>query len=672
MSAQDIPLLPDGSITTQARQPLQRAQQELRRLLGYSGDILDMAVTYRALLNAGLITLDALSNIRPGSGVPPRAINGGGGAGLPGPPGPGGGGGDPYVPDLTPPPNVTGLAAVAGINSVIVTWDIAGYTVGHGPGAVNLYVSLRAPGSALPTFGDANLFYTAPAPLMIAALAVEPNTRVHIWAKHVTVDGVESPDPAGGTNGVTVTTGQDVAHLLEVLAGQIRASELHAALSARIDLIDGVGAGSVNARIAAESSARTTADSAIAATMSTLQASVGNTASAIATEASVRANADGHLSALYTVRAQLTQDGRTVVGGFGLSGTSSGSAGPTIDFGVMANRFWVAAPTGSAGVSSIKPFVVQTTEDVVNGVTIPPGVYMDAAYIKNLQAMVARLGVAWIDNAMIAELSAAKITAGSLWVGGRITGGNFTGWAWPAAGGGFYLGPEGLLLGNYNVGRYLEVRADGDLYAPGFSIVGGSANFSGALSGATGTFAGALSAATGTFSGALSAATGTFAGTLDAASVTTGQFGTDRLGNLSVTTLKIQNEAVTVPRFYTASDKTSISTSWASLISASFDAGGGGFIASASFYAGTPSGVVDSYGEVRVLIDGVETVVQKFGVRVIAGSVNFIIPVAIAASKNGVGSVTVEVQSRAIANPGGGTPAHNATGIALSIMSGKR
>lgn len=524
MSAQDIPLLPDGSITTQARQPLQRAQQELRRLLGYSGDILDMAVTYRALLNAGLITLDALSNIRPGSGVPPRAINGGGGAGLPGPPGPGGGGGDPYVPDLTPPPNVTGLAAVAGINSVIVTWDIAGYTVGHGPGAVNLYVSLRAPGSALPTFGDANLFYTAPAPLMIAALAVEPNTRVHIWAKHVTVDGVESPDPAGGTNGVTVTTGQDVAHLLEVLAGQIRASELHAALSARIDLIDGVGAGSVNARIAAESSARTTADSAIAATMSTLQASVGNTASAIATEASVRANADGHLSALYTVRAQLTQDGRTVVGGFGLSGTSSGSAGPSIDFGVMANRFWVAAPTGSSGVNSIQPFVVQTTEDVVNGVTIPPGVYMDAAYIKNLQAMVARLGVAWIDNAMIAELSAAKITAGSLWVGGRITGGNFTGWAWPAAGGGFYLGSEGLLLGNYNTGKWFQVHANGDIGAPGFIISGGNAVFSGALN-----------AATGTFAGALSAATGYFAGTLAAESITTGTLNVDRIANYALT-----------------------------------------------------------------------------------------------------------------------------------------
>lgn len=657
MSAQDIPLLPDGSVATQARQPLQRAQQELRRLLGYSGDVLDMAVTYRALFNSGLITLDALSSVRPGSGMPPRGINGGGGVGPPGPSGPGGGGGDPYVPDLTPPPNVTGLAAVAGINSVIVTWDIAGYTVGHGPGAVNLYVSLRAPGAALPTFGDANLFYTAPAPLMIAALAVEPNTRVHIWAKHVTVDGVESSDPAGGTNGVTVTTGQDVAHLLEVLAGQIRASELHAALSARIDLIDGVGAGSVNARIAAESSARTTADSAIAATVSTLQASVGNTASAIATEASVRANADGHLSALYTVRAQLTQDGRTVVGGFGLSGTSSGSAGPSIDFGVMANRFWVAAPTGSSGVNSIQPFVVQTTEDVVNGVTIPPGVYMDAAYIKNLQAMVARLGVAWIDNAMIAELSAAKITAGSLWVGGRITGGNFTGWAWPAAGGGFYLGSEGLLLGNYNTGKWFQVTAEGNIYAPGFYIQDGSAVFAGALNGATGTF-----------SGALSAATGTFAGTLDAASVTTGQFATDRLGNLSVTTLKIADEAVTVARLYEAADAT-ITGSWSSVMSITPPAGGR-YICLVSFNAETISGSGDAFGELQITVDALPQVWRRFGVRSNSGSVQFAIPVI--GIWSGFGGLTFTVRIISIPNPGGATVTFNATDIQAVVMSGKK
>ena len=68
---------------------------------------------------------------------------------------------------------------------------------------------------------------------------------------------------------------------------------------------------------------------------------------------------------------------------------------------------------------------------------------------------------------------------------GAINGGAFTGWSWPAAGNyGFHLGPNGLLLGNANNGRYFQVTNDGQIYAPGFQIVNGSATFSGTLSGA--------------------------------------------------------------------------------------------------------------------------------------------------------------------------------------------
>lgn len=74
------------------------------------------------------------------------------------------------------------------------------------------------------------------------------------------------------------------------------------------------------------------------------------------------------------------------------------------------------------------------------------------------------------------------ITAGIL-KSVSVMGGAFTGWAWPAAGNyGFYLGPEGILLGNANNGKYVEITADGQFYAPGFSIVDGNASFSGTLS----------------------------------------------------------------------------------------------------------------------------------------------------------------------------------------------
>lgn len=88
---------------------------------------------------------------------------------------------------------------------------------------------------------------------------------------------------------------------------------------------------------------------------------------------------------------------------------------------------------------------------------------------------------------------------------GLNTGG-FSGYAWPTSGqNGFYLGPYGLLLGNANDGKYFQVTSDGNIYAPGFSVVGGNATFSGSLSGATGSFSGSLNAATGSFSGSLTA-----------------------------------------------------------------------------------------------------------------------------------------------------------------------
>lgn len=91
--------------------------------------------------------------------------------------------------------------------------------------------------------------------------------------------------------------------------------------------------------------------------------------------------------------------------------------------------------------------------------------------------------------------------ANSVSVRGSVKGGVYTGYGWPSAGAGtgFYLGPEGLLMGNFNDGKYFQVEAGGNVYAPGFSIVGGNATFSGALSAATGSFSGTLNAVNGTF-----------------------------------------------------------------------------------------------------------------------------------------------------------------------------
>ena len=105
------------------------------------------------------------------------------------------------------------------------------------------------------------------------------------------------------------------------------------------------------------------------------------------------------------------------------------------------------------------------------------------------------------------------VYASSGFLKGSLYGGVYSSYTWPAANQGaspgFYLGPEGLLLGNNSLysstggaqGGFFQVEANGNVIAPKFSISGGNAYFAGILQAATGTFSGSLSAATGSFTG---------------------------------------------------------------------------------------------------------------------------------------------------------------------------
>ena len=156
------------------------------------------------------------------------------------------------------------------------------------------------------------------------------------------------------------------------------------------------------------------------------------TYAALQTETQARSDADGTLFAQYTVKV----DVNGYVSGFGLASTAV-TAVPTSSFIVRADKFAVSSPSGP-GVSPVTPFVVNTTAQVENGVTVPPGVYMDGAYIRNLTAAIARMGSAWIDDAKIANLSAAKLTAGTGVIGGPLKSSNYS-----AGTAGWLLQPNG-------------------------------------------------------------------------------------------------------------------------------------------------------------------------------------------------------------------------------------
>lgn len=224
---------------------------------------------------------------------------------------------------------------------------------------------------------------------------------------------------AGGDIAAAIASAQTYAYTKAQTDSAISSSA--STLSARLNT-GGDVALAISAAANAASNAQTTADGkASASSVTTLQAQVAGTAgsslkTSIEEAVSTSATVDGYLGSQYTVRASTTQDGRTVVGGFGLSSTSAPGAGATIDFGVRADKFWIGAPSGSTGVADIMPFVVQTADTTVNGVLVPKGVYMDAAYIKNVTAIVAQLGNAWIDTAKIADaaISTAKIGDGQI------------------------------------------------------------------------------------------------------------------------------------------------------------------------------------------------------------------------------------------------------------------
>jgi hypothetical protein len=182
--ARDIPGLPPGdpSINPDVRNAIEALRREVRRLIGAVGSGGDAALTIN---NGG----------SSGGGGTTVVVGGGSGGGS-------------EEPDLTPPPTVTGLQAVAGLTTIIVTTDTPTYTVGHGPGSTRIYAAKRNPSDPGAVFGDATLAAERYGPINILDLPSDINVRWHIWAKWVSADGVESVNPAGGTNGVVVQTGK--------------------------------------------------------------------------------------------------------------------------------------------------------------------------------------------------------------------------------------------------------------------------------------------------------------------------------------------------------------------------------------------------------------------------------------------------------------------------------
>ena len=334
------------------------------------------------------------------------------------------------------PPAPTNVAATGAVSNIFVEWDVPIYR-GHA------YAEIWS--SPTDDLGAAVLAGMAPGSLFLDAVGF--STTRYYWVRFV--NALDEKGPYNGISGASAATAVDVDYLLGVLEGEITESQLYADLGARIDLIDGPPTlnGSVAQRVAAEATARVTADSALASSITTLGATVtagdsqlaaaiqaesttrataiqaeaaarqtlqstveaNNTtlSAAVQTEASTRAAQTGELYAKYGVKLD--------VNGY-VTGWAMNNDGSTGNMIVLADKFAVGAP----GAGNIAPFIVQTTPTTINGVEVPIGVYMRDAFIQNGTITNAKIANLAVDDAKIASLSVGKLLAGSIAVGRHI------------------------------------------------------------------------------------------------------------------------------------------------------------------------------------------------------------------------------------------------------------
>lgn len=358
-----VPALPaiPATASPEMRKYLETLSQVVSIRLGRRGDPRDRAVTMRELIDSGLAKELASSPFDP---------NRGGNAGFVQP-------GASLV-DLAVPPAPTGFTASGAYSQINLNWDYPAYS-NHSHTEVHVHTS--------DVIGDATLLGIQTGRIFVDPVGSGQNR--YYWVRHVNTDGLAGP--FNSASGTAATTATDVNHMLGVLTTAITSSQLAA------DLSDPIGnlPADTNAAITDEATARSTADSSLASDVTSLTTTVsGNT-----TSISTQATSINGLEAKYVVKI----DNNGAVAGYGLASTANSAGNITSEFIVNADRFAIMRGGSNSATASV-PFVVQASSTTLNGESVPAGVYMADAFIKNGS----------IASAKIGTLSATKITADTI------------------------------------------------------------------------------------------------------------------------------------------------------------------------------------------------------------------------------------------------------------------
>ena len=171
---------------------LQATKENVEVLTGVRGDTLDQAVTYRALIDQGIVEL-ARTNIGIGSSIIEIVT--------------------PVDPDdLEIPPTPTGLAANATFTEILVSWDqifLNNYSN---------YSHTEVYRHTSDVIGDAIVMFTTSGKHFTDSVGY--NTRMYYWVRHVSKQGKKSPyHPT--VNGVTAITLASVSATMDELSESI-------------------------------------------------------------------------------------------------------------------------------------------------------------------------------------------------------------------------------------------------------------------------------------------------------------------------------------------------------------------------------------------------------------------------------------------------------------------
>lgn len=480
-----VPSIPDVRLGT-VNDVLHAIKEWIEVRQGARGDGLDRAVTFRDLLNADIATPGSIQGLG-GIQIPPIPLEVGGG-------------------DSSPvPPTPTNLEAAGAVNYIILTWDFArGYTrLAH-------FEVWRSETDAL---GDAVLIAQVYEPLY--ADEVGSSAKYYYWVRAVSDAGTSNFNAVSGTYAETAL---DVEEVLDAVNDTLNDSGLLEQLTIKVD-----GAGRVTgygpANTPSDDNEHSTSFAILAdrflvagpaedgiipsspffvqATPATVNgvfvpkgvyiadayimngvitnAKIGNLAVDNAKIANVNVSKlrAGQLSVGAYIESSNYQSGAT---GFHIN--ANGNA----EFQNATVRGTVYATAGTIGGVRIENSSLQTTN--YNGSTAGWRIrsngdvhFTNGTFRGHITATSGTFSgsLSAATGTFSGSLSAATGTFTGRVHGGYFTAGAFTGHNWPAGNGtGVYLGPQGLLMGNYRTGRWFEVRADGSQIAmPGMRVVNG-------------------------------------------------------------------------------------------------------------------------------------------------------------------------------------------------------